>query len=107
MSADLKNDPIPTPNQREMLCKMIADAFVEVRHLGWSGHAAQAADLADAFQNISKEYARLVHFLVGMGFEVCLRTINGSGQCRGEREAGLLRKVESGFESLIAVQFRE
>jgi hypothetical protein len=51
----MKNDPLPTPKQREMLCEMIADALVELRHLGWSGHAAQASDLADAFHNIPKE----------------------------------------------------
>ena len=34
---------------------MIHLAFVEMRALGWSGQAQQAADLADAFHNISKE----------------------------------------------------
>ncbi len=34
---------------------MIHHAFVELRLLGWDGHAAQAADLADAFHNIAKE----------------------------------------------------
>jgi hypothetical protein len=34
---------------------MIHHAFVEVRLLGWSGRAQQAADLADAFHNISIE----------------------------------------------------
>jgi len=34
---------------------MIHYAFVELRMLGWGGHSEQAADLADAFHNISKE----------------------------------------------------
>ena len=34
---------------------MIHHAFVELRLLGWAGHSEQAADLADAFHNISKE----------------------------------------------------
>jgi hypothetical protein len=38
-----------------MLCDMIYWAFVEMRALAWSGRAQQAADLADAFHNISKE----------------------------------------------------
>ena len=49
------SDALPTPKQREMLCEMIHDAFVELRLLGWGGHGGQAADLADAFHNISKE----------------------------------------------------
>ena len=51
----MKSDPLPTPKQREMLCDMIHDAFVELRMLGGGGQSAQAADLADAFHNISKE----------------------------------------------------
>lgn len=38
-----------------MLCNMIHYAFVELRMLGRGGHSEQAADLADAFHNISKE----------------------------------------------------
>ena len=45
----MKRDPLPTPKQREMLCDMIHDAFVELRMLGGGGQSAQAADLADAF----------------------------------------------------------
>jgi hypothetical protein len=51
----MTNDPLPTPKQREMLCDMIHYAFVELRLLGWGGHSEQAAALADAFHNISKE----------------------------------------------------
>lgn len=51
----MTSDPLPTSKQREMICDMIHFAFVELRLLGWGGHAAQAADLADAFHNISKE----------------------------------------------------
>ncbi|MGC4043206.1 MAG: hypothetical protein QM758_05335 [Armatimonas sp.] len=49
------SDPLPTPAQRELLCDMIHDAFVELRSLGWEGRPEQAADLADAFHNIPKE----------------------------------------------------
>ena len=38
-----------------MLCDMIHHAFVELRLLGWDGHNEQAAALANAFHNISKE----------------------------------------------------
>jgi hypothetical protein len=48
-------DPLPSEKQREMLCDMIHAAFIELRLLGWGGHAAAAADLADAFHNIPKE----------------------------------------------------
>src|SRR5262245_44897222 len=48
-------DALPTEKQREMLGKLIQDAFVEIRFLGWDGKAEQAADLADAFHNISRE----------------------------------------------------
>jgi hypothetical protein len=51
----MSSDPLPTPKQREMLCDMIHFAFVELRLLGWGGHGEQAADLAEAFHNISKE----------------------------------------------------
>ena len=51
----MTNDPLPTPKQQELLCDMIHNAFVELRMLGWGGHAEQAADLADAFHNIPKE----------------------------------------------------
>jgi hypothetical protein len=48
-------DALPTDKQREMLGELIQDAFVEIRFLGWNGKAEQAADLADAFHNISRE----------------------------------------------------
>jgi hypothetical protein len=51
----MASDLLPTPKQREMLCDMIHYAFVELRLLGWGDHGEQAADLADAFHNISKE----------------------------------------------------
>jgi hypothetical protein len=41
-------------NQRRRLCNLMSDAFLEMRWLGWSGRAAQAADLADAFHNLPK-----------------------------------------------------
>jgi len=52
--APASSDPLPTARQRELLGDMIHAAFVEVRVLGQAGHAEQAADLADAFHNISK-----------------------------------------------------
>ena len=51
----MDKDSLPTAKQREMICDMIHFAFVELRLLGWGGRAEQAADLADAFHNISKE----------------------------------------------------
>ena len=50
-----ENDPLPTDEQRKLLCDMMHHAFVEIRSLGWEGKAAQAADLADAFHNLPKE----------------------------------------------------
>jgi hypothetical protein len=41
-----------TENQRRQLCNLMVSAFLEIRALGWAGHAAQAADLADAFHNL-------------------------------------------------------
>src|SRR5438874_1001108 len=46
---------LPNDKQREALCDMMYWAFLETRILGWSGRAAQAADLADAFHNLPKE----------------------------------------------------
>ena len=51
----MNDDPLPTEQQRELLCDMIHAAFIELRLLGWAGEAAAAADLADAFHNIPKE----------------------------------------------------
>lgn len=48
-------DPLPTEPQRQRLCEMMTWAFVEIRMLGWNGHAQQAADLADAFHNLPQE----------------------------------------------------
>ena len=42
-----------TEAQRRKLCEMMHYAFVELRLLGWAGKAEQAADLADAFHNLS------------------------------------------------------
>jgi hypothetical protein len=49
----MNTDPkLPTDTQRRRLCEMMHWAFVELRNLGWSGKAEQAADLADAFHNL-------------------------------------------------------
>ena len=50
-----RRDPLPTDEQRRVLCEMMACAFIEIRMLGWAGKAAQAADLADAFHNAPRE----------------------------------------------------
>ena len=42
----------PTDAQRQKLCEMIYQAFLEIRTLGGSGKAKQAGDLADAFHNL-------------------------------------------------------
>ncbi|MBA2620784.1 MAG: hypothetical protein H0U87_06260 [Acidobacteria bacterium] len=42
----------PTQFQVEMLCRMMAYAFTEIRMLGWENNAERAADLADAFHNL-------------------------------------------------------
>lgn len=44
-----------TDAQRRELCEMMHYAFVEMRLLGWGGKAEQAADLADAFDNLPKD----------------------------------------------------
>ncbi|MBI5367873.1 MAG: hypothetical protein HZA54_12610 [Planctomycetes bacterium] len=51
MHADAR---LPTDEQREKLCAMMGDAFLEIRMLGWTGQAQQAADLADAFHNVPR-----------------------------------------------------
>jgi len=43
-----------TDSHREKLCEMIYFAFVEIRQLGSTGKAEQAADLADAFHNLPR-----------------------------------------------------
>ena len=43
---------MPTEQQRQMLCKMLFYALLEIRGLGNNGKAEQAADLADAFHNL-------------------------------------------------------
>ena len=48
-------DPLPTPAQREALCELFAQAFIEARSLGYGGRSEQVADLADAFHNLPKE----------------------------------------------------
>lgn len=48
-------DPLPTAEQRRVLCAMMAYVFIEIRLLGWAGKAARAADLADAFHNVPRE----------------------------------------------------
>jgi hypothetical protein len=53
-----QTDPLPTEQQRERLCDMIACAFGEVRMLGWAGRSRQAAALADAFHNLPRDMYR-------------------------------------------------
>jgi hypothetical protein len=43
---------MPTEEERKVLCKMLQNALLEIRMLGWSDKAEQAADLADAFHNL-------------------------------------------------------
>ena len=45
-------DPLPDEGQRAALCQMIAAALFEIRTLAAGGKAAQAADLAAAFQGL-------------------------------------------------------
>jgi hypothetical protein len=41
-----------TDNQRELFCKMMYEAFMEIRSLAWVGFPEQAGALADAFHNL-------------------------------------------------------
>lgn len=43
---------MPTEAERQELCKMLRDALIEIRVLGFQGKSQQAADLADAFHNL-------------------------------------------------------
>ncbi len=43
---------MPTEEKRQKLCKMLFYALLEIRELGNSGEAEQAADVADAFHNL-------------------------------------------------------
>jgi len=43
---------LPTDEQKKKLCHMLFRALLEIRQLGWSGKAQQAADLADAFHEL-------------------------------------------------------
>ena len=49
---------LPSDEQRQLLADMLHCAFVEIRALGWAGHAKQAAALADAFHNLPHEMWR-------------------------------------------------
>ncbi len=42
----------PTDKQRKNLLRMIHEAFIEIRILGFQGKSQQASDLADAFHNL-------------------------------------------------------
>lgn len=55
---------LPNDEQRKQLGDMLHCALVEIRTLGWRGHAKQAAALADAFHNLPQEMWR-EHFSVG------------------------------------------
>jgi hypothetical protein len=46
---------IPNEPQRKKLCDMLHFALSDIRQLGYTGNAAQAADLADAFHNLPQE----------------------------------------------------
>lgn len=46
---------LPTDAQRQKLCEMMYQAFLEIRLLGGSGKAEQAGDLADAFHNLPRD----------------------------------------------------
>ena len=48
-------DPLPTETQRQHLCSLMSDAFLEIRTLTSQGHDKQAAALADVFHNIGRE----------------------------------------------------
>lgn len=54
-SAQQPADMQITDAQRRKLCEMMYFAFLEIRLLGLSGKAAQAADLAEAFHNLPKD----------------------------------------------------
>jgi hypothetical protein len=43
---------LPTDAQRQKLCEMMYQAFLEIRLPGGNGNAEQAGDLADAFHNL-------------------------------------------------------
>ena len=49
---------LPTDAQRQKLSEMMHQAFIEMRLLGWSAKAEQAADLADAFHNLPRDMWR-------------------------------------------------
>jgi hypothetical protein len=41
-----------TEQERQELCKILFNALLEIRMLGWEGKAEQAGDVADAFHNL-------------------------------------------------------
>lgn len=43
-----------TDRQRQELCRMMYEAFLEIRILGWEGKAEQAAAVADAFHELPR-----------------------------------------------------
>lgn len=62
----MDGDSLPTEKQRQMPCELMYVAFVELRLLGWRGHAAATADLADAFHNLPMEMYGSGHFDWGL-----------------------------------------
>jgi hypothetical protein len=42
-------------NQRMRLAELLSLSFIEIRHLGGTGQARQAADLADVFHEVPRE----------------------------------------------------
>ncbi len=47
-----RSPPAPDETQRRALCALLHDALCDLRALGWSGRAEQAAALVDAFHNL-------------------------------------------------------
>jgi galactose-1-phosphate uridylyltransferase len=56
-------------NQRKALCNILHLALTEIRQLGYSGNAEQAADLADTFHNLPQkiwsEHFNITYFREG------------------------------------------
>ena len=73
----------PTHDQRVMLGNLLHDALIEIRHLGWNGMGQQAADLADAVENIPTEL-----FGVGVFQWFQLRLLLQGYQKKYEQENG-------------------
>ena len=51
----IEKDPLPTEAQKQALCEIIADAFIQIRLIANGKGYEEIASLADAFHNIPKE----------------------------------------------------